>query len=86
MAEHRQPFRKSVLKILTFIEEKINPDSLEWALESFNSSDYLKKQSSNELEEFLLKSILFISKNPKFVLKVKLKQSLSMVLFNFFFN
>lgn len=61
------------------MEEKVDPDTLEWALKAFNSPSYLKKQSSNELEEFLLKSILFVSRNPKFFSKSKLKTALTQV-------
>lgn len=53
---------------------------LKWALKTFESDKYLAKQSSDELEDFLVGVIRFISQNSQYKHKSLLKEVLLKVI------
>lgn len=81
----QKSFKKSPSVALEYLKEgDAATGKLMWALSAFESDKYLAKQSEDELEDFMVGVIRFVSKEPKYSKKSLLKESLSKVFALFF--
>lgn len=78
----QKSFKKSPSVVLEFLKEgDAASGKLQWALSAFESDKYLAKQSEDELEDFLVGVVRFVSKEARCAKKSLLKESLLKVQF-----
>lgn len=80
----QKAFKKAPSVVLDYLKsEEIPTGKLEWSLSAFESDKYLAMQTSDELEDFLVEIVRFISKNPQSKHKALLKNALLKVFLHF---
>uniref|UniRef100_A0A915DLG9 HEAT repeat-containing protein 1 n=2 Tax=Ditylenchus dipsaci TaxID=166011 RepID=A0A915DLG9_9BILA len=79
VAPQRSPYKKPVLKLLQLVKADSEHSELEWALESLSLPLYLKKQLTEDLEEFFVQCVLQASQADTVPCKSKLKVALAQI-------